>query len=106
MANIQLQTVTKAFDPDVYGVKDVDLTIEDGEFICFLGPSGCGKSTTLLMIAGLEDVTSGRILIGDRDMTRTARSQRRGGVPELCALPAYECSPEHGIRTEDAWPCA
>ncbi|EGP08309.1 SN-glycerol-3-phosphate transport ATP-binding protein [Bradyrhizobiaceae bacterium SG-6C] len=50
-------------------VHGVDLTIHDGEFVVFLGPSGCGKSTTLRMLAGLEDITSGKIFIGDRDVT-------------------------------------
>jgi multiple sugar transport system ATP-binding protein len=50
-------------------VDSLDLEIEDGEFMVLVGPSGCGKSTSLRMLAGLEDVTSGRILIGDRDVT-------------------------------------
>ncbi len=50
-------------------VDDLNLEIEDGEFLVLVGPSGCGKSTSLRMLAGLEDVTSGRILIGDRDVT-------------------------------------
>ena len=50
-------------------VDELDLAIEDGEFMVLVGPSGCGKSTTLRMLAGLEEVDSGRILIGDRDVT-------------------------------------
>ena len=50
-------------------VKDVDLRIEDGEFMVLVGPSGCGKSTTLRMLAGLETIDGGRIRIGDRDVT-------------------------------------
>jgi len=50
-------------------VKGIDLEIKDGEFMVLVGPSGCGKSTTLRMLAGLEEVNSGRILIGDRDVT-------------------------------------
>jgi ABC-type sugar transport system ATPase subunit len=50
-------------------VDKLDLEIADGEFLVLVGPSGCGKSTSLRMLAGLEDVNSGRILIGDRDVT-------------------------------------
>ncbi|SOD97297.1 ABC transporter ATP-binding protein [Blastococcus haudaquaticus] len=50
-------------------VDELDLQVEDGEFLVLVGPSGCGKSTSLRMLAGLEDVTEGRILIGDRDVT-------------------------------------
>src|SRR6478735_7363610 len=50
-------------------VDALDLHIEDGEFLVLVGPSGCGKSTSLRMLAGLEDVNAGRILIGDRDVT-------------------------------------
>ncbi|GGN24548.1 ABC transporter ATP-binding protein [Halarchaeum nitratireducens] len=56
----------KIYDGNVRAVKDVDLEIEDGEFLVMVGPSGCGKSTTLRMIAGLETVTNGKIQIGDQ----------------------------------------
>ena len=66
MASIELRHVSKRYSPSVYGVRDVSLHIEDGEFIIFLGPSGCGKSTTLRMIAGLESLSDGEILIGSK----------------------------------------
>src|SRR5690349_1892310 len=69
MAGIQLEHVTKAFDGGVVAVDDVNLTIADGEFMVLVGPSGCGKSTLLRMIAGLEEITDGTILIGSRDVT-------------------------------------
>ncbi len=94
MASIQLQAVTKAFGPNVYGVRDVDLTIEEGEFMIFLGPSGCGKSTTLRMIAGLEDVTSGKVLIGDKDMTRAAPRDRNVAV----VFQSYALYPHMTVR--------
>jgi len=59
--------------PAVHGL---DLEIKDGEFMVLVGPSGCGKSTTLRMLAGLEEVTAGRILIGDRDVTRIPPKDR------------------------------
>jgi multiple sugar transport system ATP-binding protein len=69
MAGITLEHVTKAFAGGVLAVDDVNLTIEDGEFMVLVGPSGCGKSTLLRMIAGLEEITDGSISIGDRDVT-------------------------------------
>lgn len=68
MAEVRLVSVSKSFDK-VDAVTDVTITIADGEFFTLLGPSGCGKTTTLRMIAGLERPTSGRVFIGDRDVT-------------------------------------
>jgi multiple sugar transport system ATP-binding protein len=69
MAGIELERVTKEFAGGVVAVDDVSLEIGDGEFLVLVGPSGCGKSTLLRMIAGLEEVTAGRIAIGGRDVT-------------------------------------
>ena len=66
MASLSLQHVTKVYPNGFEAVKDFNLDIEDKEFIIFVGPSGCGKSTTLRMIAGLEDISSGTLKIGDR----------------------------------------
>jgi multiple sugar transport system ATP-binding protein len=57
-------------------VKDLDLAIEDGEFMVLVGPSGCGESTSLRMLTGLEETTEGRILIGEEDVTRRAPKDR------------------------------
>ncbi len=65
MANVRLVGLTKKFDGNTV-VDNVDVDIEHGEFIVLVGPSGCGKSTTLRMIAGLEDMTEGKIMISDR----------------------------------------
>ena len=65
MAQVTLEQVTKKFD-QVLAVRDVNLTISDKEFVVLVGPSGCGKSTTLRMVAGLEEISSGTIKIGDR----------------------------------------
>jgi multiple sugar transport system ATP-binding protein len=65
MAQVTLKDLNKKFD-EVHAVKDVNLTIRDKEFMVFVGPSGCGKTTTLRMVAGLEEITSGEISIGDR----------------------------------------
>ena len=64
MAEIELKNVSKRFPDGAVGVDDANLHIKDGEFIILVGPSGCGKSTTLNMIAGLEDITDGDLLIG------------------------------------------
>jgi len=66
MAEVSLQAVSKVFPGGVHAVRDVSLDIADGEFVALVGPSGCGKTTTLRMIAGLEDIDSGRISIGGR----------------------------------------
>jgi ABC-type sugar transport system ATPase subunit len=68
MRGLQLQNIVKRFG-DVTVVKKLDLDIQEGEFLVLLGESGCGKSTTLRMIAGLEEVTEGRVLIDGRDVT-------------------------------------
>src|SRR6266545_251466 len=65
MANVTLQELTKSFDK-VVAVNRINLEIPDKEFVVFVGPSGCGKTTTLRMIAGLEEVSEGTIMISDR----------------------------------------
>ncbi|MFI3176574.1 MAG: sn-glycerol-3-phosphate ABC transporter ATP-binding protein UgpC [Eubacteriales bacterium] len=66
MASLTLNNICKAYPNGFEAVKNFNLDIADQEFIIFVGPSGCGKSTTLRMIAGLEDITSGELKIGDR----------------------------------------
>ena len=77
MASVTFDQATRIFDGQERPTVDaMDLAIEDGEFLVLVGPSGCGKSTTLRMLAGLEDVDAGRVLIGDRDVTRLAPKDR------------------------------
>ena len=66
MASITFEGVQKSYDGKNFVVHDFNLKIEDREFVVFVGPSGCGKSTTLRMIAGLEDISEGKLYIGDR----------------------------------------
>ena len=65
MVEVRYENVTKRYDNGFEAVRNLDLNISDGEFLVLLGPSGCGKSTTLRMLAGLEDVSEGNIVIGD-----------------------------------------
>ena len=75
MAYLQLRNIRKSFgDADI--IKGVDLQIEKGEFIVFVGPSGCGKSTLLRLIAGLEPITSGELMLDGRDITWTPSGKR------------------------------
>ncbi len=66
MASLSLKHINKVYPNGFEAVKDFNLEIEDKEFIIFVGPSGCGKSTTLRMIAGLEEISSGELKIGDK----------------------------------------
>ena len=66
MASLSLKSITKQYPNGVVAVKDFNLEIADREFIIFVGPSGCGKSTTLRMIAGLEEISSGELFIGEK----------------------------------------
>src|SRR5438034_10992211 len=66
MAQIQLDGVSKVYGSSVRAVNALNLDVADGDFMVFVGPSGCGKTTALRMVAGLEDITSGVIRVGDR----------------------------------------
>ena len=76
MAEIVLENVTKVFPGGVVAVDDITMTIGDGEFMVLVGPSGCGKTTLLRSIGGLETISSGRILIGEREVTKLPPASR------------------------------
>ena len=77
MVEMQLKHIYKKYEGnEFYSVDDFNLDIKDREFIVFVGPSGCGKSTTLRMIAGLEDITEGELLISDKVMNDVAPKDR------------------------------
>src|ERR671921_2426335 len=76
MAEIVLDHVTKRYPDGFEAVKKMSLDIKDGEFMILVGPSGCGKSTALRMIAGLEDISEGQMLIGDRVVNNLAPRDR------------------------------
>lgn len=75
MARVRMEHLRKTYD-DVVAVHGASFEVQDGEFVVLVGPSGCGKSTTLRMVAGLETVTSGRLLIGDREVTHAPPKDR------------------------------
>ena len=77
MATVTYDNVTLTYPgADRPSVSDLNIEIADGEFLVLVGPSGCGKSTSLRMLAGLEEVTSGRILIDGRDVTALSPKDR------------------------------
>src|SRR6056297_1744301 len=99
MGQITLEKVTKSFG-DVEVIPPLDLTIEDGEFCVFVGPSGCGKSTLLRLIAGLEDISSGAILIDGTDASSVPPSKR--GLAMV--FQSYALYPHMTVRKNIAFP--
>ena len=103
MAQVVLKDLNKKYD-EVHAVKDVNLTIRDKEFMVFVGPSGCGKTTTLRMVAGLEEITSGEISIGDRVVNDLPPKDRDIAMvfQNYALYPHMERVRQHGLRPEDA----
>ena len=99
MGRIVLNNVTKSFG-ETQVIPPLDLTIQDGEFAVFVGPSGCGKSTLLRMIAGLEDLTSGKIEIDGEDVTQVPPSKR--GLAMV--FQSYALYPHMTVRKNIAFP--
>jgi ABC-type sugar transport system ATPase subunit len=103
MAGVVMRSLNKTFD-GVHAVKDVNLEINDKEFVVLVGPSGCGKTTTLRMVAGLDSITSGEILIGDRVVNELPPMDRDIAMvfQNYALYPAYERLRQHGVRLEGA----
>lgn len=80
MGHVELRNLSKTFSPNIRAVENIDLAIEEGEFVTLLGPSGCGKTTTLRLIAGFEEPASGQILINGQDVTALPPYQRDTGM--------------------------
>ena len=76
MASLSLKNLNKIYDNNVQAVFDFNIDINDGELIVLVGPSGCGKSTTLRMVAGLEDISSGTLIIDGKDVTQMPAKER------------------------------
>src|ERR1041384_214563 len=98
MGRIQLRGVRKAFG-EVVVIPSIDLDIGDGEFVVFVGPSGCGKSTLLRLIAGLEDATSGAIVIDGADVTNVPPAKR--GLSMV--FQSYALYPHMSVRNNIAF---
>ena len=80
MAELKLQNLDKIYDNKVQAVYDFNMDVADGELIVLVGPSGCGKSTTLRMVAGLEDISAGHLLLDGKDITQTPAPLRPGSI--------------------------
>jgi multiple sugar transport system ATP-binding protein len=100
MAEIVLDKVTKRFGDGYEAVKEMDLEIDDGEFMILVGPSGCGKSTALRMIAGLEDITDGELKIGDEVVNDQAPKDRDIAM----VFQNYALYPHMTVRENMAFP--
>ncbi len=100
MAEIVLDRVTKSYPNGATAVKDLSITIADGEFIILVGPSGCGKSTTLNMIAGLEDISSGELRIGGERVNEKAPKDRDIAM----VFQSYALYPHMSVRQNIAFP--
>jgi multiple sugar transport system ATP-binding protein len=100
MAEIVLDGVSKRFADGYEAVKDMDLHIEDGEFMILVGPSGCGKSTALRMIAGLEDITEGKLTIGGDVVNEKAPKDRDIAM----VFQNYALYPHMSVRENMAFP--
>ncbi len=100
MAEIVLDHVSKNYPDGAVAVKDLSLTIADGEFVILVGPSGCGKSTTLNMIAGLEDISSGELRIGGDRVNEKAPRDRDIAM----VFQSYALYPHMTVRQNIAFP--
>jgi multiple sugar transport system ATP-binding protein len=100
MAEIVLEHVNKSYPGGAMAVKDLNITIADGEFLILVGPSGCGKTTTLNMIAGLEDISSGELRIGGERMNEKAPKDRDIAM----VFQSYALYPHMTVRQNIAFP--
>ncbi|MGF2945046.1 ABC transporter ATP-binding protein [Mycobacterium sp. Lab-001] len=100
MAEIVLEHVSKSYPDGASAVRDLSITIADGEFLILVGPSGCGKTTTLNMIAGLEDISAGELRIGGRRMNEKAPKDRDIAM----VFQSYALYPHMTVRQNIAFP--
>ncbi len=99
VASVTLRDLRKSYDATTHTIKGVSLTIQDGEFLVLVGPSGCGKSTLLRLIAGLEEITSGDLLIGDKIVNDVPPRDRGIGM----VFQSYALYPHMTVRENMAF---
>jgi ABC-type sugar transport system ATPase subunit len=100
MARVEFQHVSKWFEPNNYALRDFNLSVADGEFMVLVGPSGCGKSTTLRLLAGLEAVSEGELLIDGQRMNQRSPQQRNVAM----VFQNYALYPHMSVRDNLAFP--
>ena len=100
MAEISLRKINKVYGDKFHAIQDLSFDIKDGEFMVFVGPSGCGKSTALRMIAGLESITSGELLIGDKVINDVDPKDRDIAM----VFQSYALYPHKTVRENMAFP--
>jgi ABC-type sugar transport system ATPase subunit len=100
MAAIEMKNIVKQYGDGFPAVNDVSIDVEDGEFMILVGPSGCGKSTLLRMIVGLEDITSGEMLIGGKRVNDLAPRDRNLAM----VFQNYALYPHLSVRENIAFP--
>ena len=102
MAEVHVLNLSKQYGT-VTAVSGVTLEIKDKEFVVLVGPSGCGKSTTLRMIAGLEEISSGELFIGDRLVNNIPAKDRDIAMvfSKLRTLSAHDRISKHGLRIKN-----
>ena len=100
MAEISLRKINKVYGDKFHAIQDLSFDIKDGEFMVFVGPSGCGKSTALRMIAGLETITNGELLIGDKVVNDVDPKDRDIAM----VFQSYALYPHKTVRENMAFP--
>jgi multiple sugar transport system ATP-binding protein len=100
MASVTFEAVGKRYPNGTVAVKSLDLHIDDGEFMVFVGPSGCGKTTALRMVAGLEEITDGELLIGETAVTRVEPRKRDVAM----VFQSYALYPHMSVFSNIAFP--
>src|SRR3954447_18250799 len=102
MASITYDSIVKRYPDGTQAVSDLDISVADGEFLVLVGPSGCGKTTALRMAAGLEEISGGRLLIGDRVVNHVAPADRDIAM----VFQNYALYPHMTVRENIAFPLA
>lgn len=99
-----LENVGKTFENTGQAtLKNINLEIQPGEFLCVVGKSGCGKSTLLNLIAGLEAPTEGRILLNGKERSKRPGFRTDSDVSGTCSVSVAECYPKYKVWNENKW---